>query len=165
MALFEAFTRLSRPADLVIVNLDNPAQARSLLPGNEGELLLTARSDSAAITGAYAQIKQLTRHCDLTRFRLLLLDMHDPALAEPIARHMGEVTGRFLSAQLAFAGCVPTDPRYRAAELAMAAVVTHAPQSAAALAFRRIAACMPDWSSFRVFRGSTNNHSLHGASQ
>lgn len=165
LALFQAFAGLSRPADLVLVNLDDPVQARPLLPGSEGELLLVARPDPAAITGAYALIKQLTRHCDLTRFRLLFVDMQEAVQAESLARHMGAVAGRFLAAQLAYAGCVPADPQYRAAELAMAAVVTHAPQSAAAAAFRRISACMPDWSSFRVRRGVANNHSLHGASQ
>ena len=152
-ALFAAFAQLERPADLVIVNIDDPALAGALLPATDGEVLLVATPAAESITGAYTHIKQLAKHCGLTRYRLLVGDVQAAGDPRAVAENMAAAARRFLSARLTYGGCVPRDPNMRHAERARSSVVRSAPQSSAALAFRRIAADIPAWISFEI-RGS-----------
>ncbi len=149
-ALFGAFAQLDRPADMVIVNIDEPILASALLPAGEGEVLLVVSGDAPSVTGAYAHIKQLSRRGGPARYRVLVGDADEAGDPEAVARNMARVARRFLSATLTYGGSVPRDPQLQRAERALASVVRSAPQSPAARAYRRLAQGIPDWNSFEI---------------
>jgi flagellar biosynthesis protein FlhG len=149
-ALFSAFTRIERPADLILINADDATTVPALMPVTDGELLLLASPAADAITGAYALIKQLVRTSGLASYRMLVGDVVDPGDAQAVAQNMAAVTRRFLSARMTYGGFIPRDQPLRQAERAGIPVVCSAPQSASAQAYRRIAAGMPDWHSFEI---------------
>jgi len=149
-SLFAAFTMLERPANLVLVNMDDPLLAATLMPGTEGEMFLTTCASPGSITGAYALIKQLSRQRDLHRYRLLVCDVPGHADAQSIARNIDSVARQFLSARLTYAGCIPRDPNLGQAGRRCDPVVRKAPNSGAAIAYRRIAAEIAGWNSFSI---------------
>lgn len=149
-SFFDGLSECERPASLVIVNMQAPALAAGALPGKDGEILLLTTATPQSLTGTYAHIKQLVQQRGFARYRVLLLNVEDEAAAQQAFHNMAQVAQRFLSARLTLGGMVPHDLSVRQAERSARSLFLTDPDSAAARAYRRLAAGLPEWKMLRI---------------
>lgn len=151
-ALFGAFLRIDQPADLVLVNVADPATAGALMPGGAGEVLLAAATDVEALTGAYAVIKQLALANGLKSYRLVLSGgaPSGTAATATVAANLAWTARRFVGARVLHASTIPDDAQLARAAAAREAVVRVAPRTPAAVAFTALAGALADWDAFEL---------------
>jgi flagellar biosynthesis protein FlhG len=109
-----------------------------MLSGADRVIVVTSL-EPTSVVDAYAMVKILTACNPAKEIGLLVNGARDDAEAELVFRQLDVAATRFLHRRLRSFGFVPQDPLVREAVLMQRAVVSHAPQSPASQAFRRLA--------------------------
>lgn len=144
--LGDAMTHACRGFDLVIVDAQPGMDSRSLplsLPDQADVLVVPG--GAAAITDAYALIKQLSGEFGKRRFRVLMSKLRDEVQARAIFSNMSAAARRYLSVELEFMGLVPSDERLKRASGFGQPVLTAFPDAAASAAYRRLGGEIVEW--------------------
>lgn len=109
------------------------------------EVLVVVCDEPASITDAYALIKLLNRDYGVDRFRIVTNMTRTPNEGQELYTKLFRVAERYLDATLIHAGSIPYDEALRKAVKTQKPVVTSAPKSKAALAFRALAKKIETW--------------------
>lgn len=109
------------------------------------EILVVVCDEPASITDAYALIKLLNRDYGVDRFRIVTNMTRTPTEGQELFTKLFRVVERYLDASLIHAGSIPYDDALRKAVKMQKPVVTAAPRSKAALAFRALARKIETW--------------------
>ncbi len=110
------------------------------------ESIVVLPAAPAAVTGAYALIKQLSAQRPQQRLHVLLNRVSNERNARQIFDNLRRVAAAHLQANLESLGHVPGDTQLQRAAEARQPVTEHAPASPAAAGFHRIAAAVAAWS-------------------
>ncbi len=144
--IIQAFSTLSRPLDTLIV--DTAAGISDSVVSfarAASDVLVVACDEPTSLTDAYALIKMLNKHHELTEFRVLANMVRSAAQGSDVYDKLSRVVHRFLDVNLLFEGFVPEDELLRKAVQRRKPVVSAYPRSRAALAFRRLAMRTTQW--------------------
>lgn len=109
------------------------------------EILVVVCDEPASITDAYALMKLLNRDYAVERFRILTNMTRGPQEGQELFSKLFRVTERYLDATLVHAGSIPYDEAVRKSVKAQKPVVTAAPRSKAAQAFKALARKVDNW--------------------
>lgn len=153
--LVQAFSELARPLDTLIV--DTAAGiAGSVITFSQASqhIIVVVTNDPTSLTDAYALIKVLNRDHGIRRIQVLANMTHGPAETREIYENLRRVAEKFLDVTLSFMGSVPDDEWLKRAVRRQRAVVEAYPNSAAAKAFRELAAKAERWSLPQGARGN-----------
>lgn len=138
---FGGFLRLADPAGMVVMLLDS---ACATLPGivqSGDETLIVATPRPAALTAAYARIKQLAEAGDAgVVFRVLVNGATDEAQAQAVYRSLATTAREFIGVRVRFAGWLPLVPGFPLFGLGH-----RASNAAGRAALAQIAAAIPTW--------------------
>ena len=146
MSFFHAFARLDRPANLVILNIEDPLTAAELMPCVDAEVLLVANASNASITGAYAHVKQMVLARGIVNYRVLICGVDDECESRRAFEKLAATAGRFLRARLNLGGLVPSSRHLGGAS-------KNGDKAPAARAFQQLVAGLPAWN---LFESSVN---------
>ena len=145
---FKGFLRLTEPASLVVINLDDrETRLPGIVQGGAGEVLLVTTPRTASMTAAYARIKRLGSDSSGTccLVRILVNGAADLAEGQRIFRALSDTARSFLGIDPVFAGFLPAgaggEPFGCSARLPAPDCVTALAQVAASIASWRLAKC------------------------
>jgi len=144
--LVAAFASLEPAVDVLLVDapLALAGQVSSwTLASTEVVIILSPGAD--AITGAYGLMKRLTRDGAKHRFHVVVNRARTADQARAIFHNLESTAKRYLSASVAWLGCVPEDPDLPRAMRLRQSVVGAYPQSPSAAAVRAIAETVMHW--------------------
>ena len=144
--IIQAFSGLKRPLDTLIV--DTAAGISDSVVSfvrAASDVLVIACDEPASLTDAYALIKTLNKHHDISEFRVLSNMVRSAAQGRDVYDKLSRVVHRFLDVNLLYEGFVPDDDLLRKAIQKQKPVVCAYPRSRAALAFRRLAMRSLEW--------------------
>ncbi len=141
--LFGAFLALPAPMSVLLVTGAPERVAPLVSPGEE--ILFVVSPERESITGVYAAIKRLERDFPGRLARIAVTGVADEAAGEALAARIASATERFLGHQPEFAGTVADHPALHESARLAGSVLTHAPDSPPAEAFRRIADAFDGW--------------------
>lgn len=141
--LYGAFLSLPMPPSVLLANGPVHLVAPLVAPGEE--ILFVATPARESLTGVYAAIKRLEQDFPGRVARIAVAGVKDEAAGEALAARLSDAAERFLGHLPEFAGTVPDDPALTEAARLSGTVFTHAPDSAPAEAFRRIADGFDGW--------------------
>ena len=144
--LLDAMSGLERPIDVILVDA-SLAHPHGFSPFGlaSQEAVVVLSGNSASITEAYALIKKVSHAFARRHFRILVNKVRSYPDARSIFENIAQVTAQRGIAQLDYAGAIPLDEALRQASLLGRPVLTQAPDSAAAMAFRDIASDIAYW--------------------
>ncbi len=148
-----AMEQLAKPVDIILVDAStrHPAGFSPLgLASHETVVVLSA--SSASITESYSLIKKVSQSFARRHFRILINKVRQRADARSIFENIAELTRQRGIARLDFAGAIPFDESLRQSATLCRPLISLAPTSPAAQAFRELAADLPHW------RQSENDH-------
>lgn len=153
--LLNAMAALDRPVDVILVDasLAHPAGV-SPFGIISRETVVVLSGNSASITEAYAYIKKVSHAFARKHFRILVNKVRHPEDAISIFENIALVAAQRGVAELEFAGAIPLDESLRQAAALGRPVLTHAPESPAANAFRDLALELQHWSQENAQEGS-----------
>ncbi len=146
LGLVQAFSTLAAKIDVLIV--DTAAGiAHSVLQFSQAsqQVLVVLCDEPASLTDAYALVKVLSRNHGVGRFRVLANQVRMPGAGSELFRRFELVTARFLEVVLEFAGEIPEDEYLRRSVREQRTVFEAYPASAAARAFKKLAALADTW--------------------
>ncbi|MBL8449113.1 MAG: AAA family ATPase [Dechloromonas sp.] len=144
--LLEAVAGLARPIDVILIDAGvGHRQGFSPLGLIAQETVFVLSGNSASITEAYTAIKKLSQVHGRRNFRILINKVRCEADARAIFDNMAHVAAQRGIARLEYVASVPLDEAMRQTGQLCRPVVSAAPESVAAEAFRDIAAAMADW--------------------
>ena len=144
--LIERCGRLGYPVDTLLIDAGAGGALTPLWPDRAArETIVLAGASAAAITSAYALIKQLANEHARREFHLLVGEVANETEARTIFANMAGAARRYLQVRLDFMGHVPADEKLRQAARLRLPVVTAFPRSAAATGFRRLARAIDAW--------------------
>jgi len=146
--LLDAMCGLERPVDVILVDasLAHPAGFSPFgLAAQETVVVLSG--NSASITEAYSLIKKVSHAFSRKHFRILVNKVRSQPDARSIYDNIAQVAAQRGIARLDFAGAIPLDDALRQSAQLCRPVLVQAPESAAAAAFREIAADLLYWQS------------------
>ena len=109
------------------------------------ECIVVACDEPSSLADAYALIKLLNRDHGMQRFRLLGNMVRSPQEGRALYAKLSQVCERFLDVTLLDAGFIPFDDLVRKCIQRQRPVLTGAPQSRAAQAFRELARQVDRW--------------------
>lgn len=144
--LLDAMCGLERPVDVILVDasLSHPAGFSPFgLVAQETVVVLSG--NSASITEAYSLIKKVSQAFARKQFRILVNKVRSLPDARSIYENIAQVAAQRGVARLDYAGAIPLDESLRLSAQLCRPVLVQAPDSAAAIAFREIAADMLYW--------------------
>ncbi len=144
--LLDAVATLERPVDVILVDagIGHP-QGFSPLGLVSQETVFVLSGSSASITEAYSAIKKLSHAFARRHFRILVNKVRSAGDGRSIFDNIAQVAAQRGIARLEYVGSVPLDEAMRQSGQLCRPVVCHAPECAAAQAFRDIAAGMSYW--------------------
>lgn len=144
--LLDAMSGLERPVDVILVDADG-AHPAGISPFGlaSQETVVVLSGATASITEAYALIKKVSHLFSRRHFRILVNKVRKPGDARSIYENIAQVAAQRGVARLDYAGAIPLDVSLRVASQLATPVVVHSPQSAAAMAFRDLAADLLCW--------------------
>lgn len=144
--LLNAMVALEQPLDFILVDasLAHPAGVSPFSVISQ-ETVVVLSANSASITEAYSYIKKVSHVFARRHFRILVNKVKAGNDAISIFENIALVAAQRGVATLEFAGSIPVDDSLRQASLLGRPVLTHAPQSVAANAFRDLAAELQNW--------------------
>lgn len=152
--LLDAMSGLPRPFDVILVD------ASMTHPGGfspfglvSQETVVVLSGNSASITEAYALIKKVSHAFSRRHFRILVNKVRTQADARSIFENIAQVATQRGVATLDYAGAIPFDEALRVSSQLCRPVLTQAPDSASAIAFRDLAADMQYWQQSHGDRG------------
>ena len=146
--LINAFSELGNAIDALII--DTGAGISSTVVNfckAAQDVIVVVHDEPASITDAYAFIKVMSRHHNVSRFHVLANMTHDVHEGHNLFKKLSKATDRFLDVILTFAGAVPYDEKLRKSIQHQRAVVDAFPRSPSALAFKRITRQIDSWES------------------
>jgi flagellar biosynthesis protein FlhG len=147
---FNAFARVDPPANLVILNIEDPTSAAELMPCVDADVMLVAAPSAASMTGAYSHVKQLVLARNIVNYRVLISGVQSEPETQRTFEKLASTAGKFLRARLQLGGSVPGDSHSASMRKAESG-------SPAASAFQHLVAGLPAWNLFE----STANASPH----
>jgi flagellar biosynthesis protein FlhG len=146
LGLVQAFSGLAARLDVLIIDT-----AAGIAPGvlqfsqAAQHVLVVVTDEPASLTDAYALIKVLSRDHGVTRFRIVANMSRAAGEGANLFKKLERVTTRFLDVLLEFAGEIPDDEHMRRAIRVQRPVLDAHPASAAARAFKKLAASADTW--------------------
>jgi flagellar biosynthesis protein FlhG len=146
LGLVQAFSSIATRLDVLIIDT-----AAGIAPGvlqfsqAAQHVLVVVTDEPASITDAYALIKVLSRDHGVSRFRIVANMSRAPGEGETLFNKLERVTSRFLDVILEYAGDIPDDEHMRRAIRVQRPVLDAHPASAAARAFKKLAASADTW--------------------
>jgi flagellar biosynthesis protein FlhG len=146
LGLVQAFSTLAARVDVLIV--DTAAGiSHSVLQFSQAaqHVLVVICDEPASLTDAYALVKVLSRNHGVTRFRVLANQMRITGSGAELFHRFERVTARFLDVVLEFAGEIPEDEYLKRSVREQRPVCEAYPASAAARAFKKLAARADTW--------------------
>lgn len=154
------------PHDIVLIDAISPPSAKNPAFDNTAqEVMVVMQTDATSITRAYSVMKRLRGQHGVSRFRVLVSHCGDGVAARRAVRNLTQAARGFLDASLQFAGAIPLDPAFRAAERRGEFLLDGHP-SAAARAFRQLALDMlvraPGQGRLASGAALISNHRSHG---
>lgn len=144
--LINAFSELGNAVDALIV--DTGAGISDTVVNfckASQDVIVVVHDEPASITDAYAFIKVMSRHHNVSRFHVLANMTHDVHEGHNLFKKLSTATDRFLDVILTFAGAIPYDEKLRKSVQHQRAVVEAFPRSPSALAFKRITRQIDNW--------------------
>ena len=144
--LINAFSELGNAVDALIV--DTGAGISDTVVNfckASQDVIVVVHDEPASITDAYAFIKVMSRHHNVSRFHVLANMTHDVHEGHNLFKKLSKATDRFLDVILTFAGAIPYDEKLRKSVQHQRAVVEAFPRSPSALAFKRITRQIDNW--------------------
>ncbi len=144
--LINAFSELGNAVDVLII--DTGAGISDTVVNfckASQDVIVVVHDEPASITDAYAFIKVMSRHHNVSRFHVLANMTHDVHEGHNLFKKLSKATDRFLDVILSFAGAVPFDEKLRKSIQHQRAVVEAFPRSPSALAFKRITRQIESW--------------------
>ena len=144
--LLDAMTGLERPVDVILVDA-SMAHPNGFSPFGlaSQETVVVLSGSSASITEAYSLIKKVSHAFSRKHFRILVNKVRSQPDARSIFENIAQVAAQRGIARLEFAGAIPLDESLRQSAQLCRSVLVQAPDSAAACAFRDIAADLLYW--------------------
>ena len=138
---------LARPIDVILIDAGiGHRQGFSPLGLVSQETVFVLSGNSTSITEAYTAIKKLSQRHSRRHFRILVNKVRCEADARAIFDNMALVAAQKGIARLEYVASIPLDESMRQTGQLCKPVVAAAPESAAAEAFRDVAAAMAGWS-------------------
>ncbi len=139
-AIIQAFSELTRPVDVLIVdlaagisgNVTSFAQAVQ-------ELIVVVCDEPTSLTDAYALIKVLATRHGVKHFRILANMMNNDAQGFEVYQKIVDTATRFLDVGISYLGSVPADDCMRRAIRSQRPVIESFPESASARVLKKIA--------------------------
>ncbi|MBL8510781.1 MAG: hypothetical protein JNM52_03965 [Betaproteobacteria bacterium] len=141
--LFFGFRRLAQPFDVVI--LAGAVAETAPMTREEDELVMVASNDSQALTATYAAIKQAHTEYGKTAFRILLNRVDDAEAGYAAHLRLADTARRFLGVHVEYAGAIPTDATFAAADRARRSVFSLEPAGEAGRSLELLAEAIPMW--------------------
>ena len=144
--LLDAMSGLERPVDVILVDA-SMAHPNGFSPFGlaSQEAVVVLSGNSASITEAYALIKKVSHAFARRHFRILVNKVRSQPDARSIYENIAQVAAQRGIARLDYAGAIPLDESLRQSLQLGRPVLVQAPDSAAAAAFRDIAADLLYW--------------------
>ena len=144
--LLDAMSGLERPVDIILVDA-SMAHPNGFSPFGlvSQEAVVVISGSSASITEAYTLIKKVSHAFARKHFRILVNKVRSLPEARSIYENIAQVATQRGVAQLDYAGAIPLDDALRQAGQLCRPVLTLAPDSRSAHAFRDLAADLLDW--------------------
>ena len=144
--LLDAMSGLERPVDVILVDA-SMAHPNGFSPFGlaSQEAVVVLSGNSASITEAYALIKKVSHAFARRHFRILVNKVRSQPDARSIYENIAQVAAQRAIARLEYAGAIPLDESLRQSFQLGRPVLVQAPDSAAAAAFRDIAADLLYW--------------------
>lgn len=144
--LLDAMSGLERPVDVILIDACM-AHPNGFSPFGlaSQEAVVVLSGNSASITEAYALIKKVSHAFARRHFRILVNKVRSQPDARSIYENIAQVAAQRGIARLDYAGAIPLDEPLRQASQLGRPVLVQAPDSAAAAAFRDIAADLLYW--------------------
>jgi flagellar biosynthesis protein FlhG len=155
------------PSDIVLIDAISLPSAKNPVFGAAAahEVMVVMQTDATSITRAYSVMKRLRGQHGISRFRVLVSHCGDGAAARRAVRNLTQAARGFLDASLQFAGTIPLDPAFKAAERRGEFLLDGHPSAAATRAFRQLALDMlvrPGQKRFASGEALISNHRSHG---
>ena len=138
--LVHAFSDLSRMVDALIIDTAAGVPP-SVITFSKAcqEIVVVICDEPASITDAYALIKVLNKEHGVRRFQILANMVTSPEQGRALYAKLVNVADMYLDASIGYLGIVPQDERLRDAVRAQMPVTEKFPNSAASIAFQRLA--------------------------
>lgn len=144
--LIHAFGELGLDLDVMVVDTAaGISDSVVLFSLAAQEIVVVVCDEPTSITDAYALIKLLHRDYGQQRFHILPNMTRTAREGHDIFQKLARVCDRFLDVSLDLMGVVPYDEHVRRAVRRQLAVVEAYPQSAAAVAFKKLASSTDKW--------------------
>lgn len=144
--LVEAFSRLTRPVDVLLVDAEAGVASHVLPPSLAAqELVVLVDPHPSSMTDAYALIKVLNQGYARRSFHILVNRSTCQEEAMVIFNNLADVAHRFLRVTLDFMGYVPLDPKLQRAVQLGRSVVEAFPASESAQSFHALAEEVDQW--------------------
>ncbi len=146
LGLVQAFSALAARLDVLIVDTAaGISHGVTQFSQAAQHVLIVICDEPASLTDAYALVKVLSRQHGVTRFRVVANMSRQPGAGAELFRRFERVTERFLDVVLEFVGEIPEDECLRRAVRGQRCVLSAYPSSAAARAFKKLAARADKW--------------------
>lgn len=144
--LIASFSELGNDVDTLIIDTAaGIADAVVAFTRAAQEVLIVVCDEPSSITDAYALIKLLQKEHGVQSFRVLANQTRSEKEGQLLFNRLQHTTDRFLDVILHYAGCIPFDESVRKAVKKQQAVSVAFPDSAAALAYQRLAEAVENW--------------------
>ena len=144
--LIHAFGELGVDLDVMVVDTAaGVSDSVVLFSLAAQEIIVVVCDEPPSITDAYALIKLLHRDYGQQRFHILPNMTRTAREGQDIFQKLARVCDRFLDVAIDLVGVVPYDEHVRRAVRRQLAVVDAYPQSAAAVAFKKLACSTDKW--------------------
>ena len=146
IGLINAFSELGNAVDVLIVDTGAGISETVInFCTASQDVIVVVHDEPASITDAYAFIKVMSRHHNVSRFHVLSNMAHDSREGQNLFNKLTKATDKFLDVVLNFIGTIPYDKQLRKAVQHQRAVVDAFPRSPSALAFKRITRNINEW--------------------
>lgn len=144
--LLDAMSGLDRPIDVILVDA-SMAHPNGFSPFGlaSQEAVVVLSGSSASITEAYSLIKKVSHAFARKHFRILVNKVRNLPDARSIYENIAQVAAQRGIARLEYAGAIPLDESLRQSTQLCRSVLTQAPDSPSAAAFRDIASDLLYW--------------------
>lgn len=155
-AIINAFSDLEEQIDYLIIDTAAGISDTVLsFVRAAQEILLVVCNEPTSITDAYAMLKLMNSRYGMNRFHLVANMVKTPQEGKDVYQKLLNVTDRFMDISLSLTGMVPFDNNLRKAVRRQRALCDLYPDSAAALAIRKIANTIDRWPVPNAVRGHT----------
>lgn len=144
--IIRAFSELHAPVDILVVDAA-AGIADSVISFTRAshEVIVVVCNEPTSLTDAYALIKVLSEDHGVKRFNILANMVRAPNEGNVLFSKLTRVTDHYLDVTLDYLGAIPYDEYLVKAVKRQQPVLKAYPQSASALAFRKIAGKVKDW--------------------